>query len=46
MTRTSYGQPIPNGKLIIHNAESIEDLNKDFSVDVGLPETPSWPCKR
>ena len=37
MTRTSYGQPIPDGKLIIHNAESIEDLNKDFSVDVGLP---------
>ena len=37
MTRTSYGQPIPNGKLIIHNAESIEDLNKDFSVDVGIP---------
>ena len=37
MTRTSYGQPIPYGKVIIHNTESIEDLNKDFSVDVGLP---------
>jgi thiamine pyrophosphate-dependent acetolactate synthase large subunit-like protein len=37
MTRTSYGQPIPGGKVIIHNAESIEDINKDFSVDVGLP---------
>ena len=37
MTRTSYGQPIPNGKVIIHNVESIEDINKDFSVDVGLP---------
>ena len=37
MTRTSYGQPIPNGKVIIHNTESIEDLNKDFSVDVGIP---------
>ena len=37
MTRTSYGQPIPSGKVIIHNTESIEDLNKDFSVDVGLP---------
>ena len=37
MTRTSYGQPIPDGKLIIHNTESIEDLNKDFTVDVGLP---------
>ena len=37
MTRTGYGQPIPDGKLIIHNVESIEDINKDFSVDVGLP---------
>ena len=37
MTRTSYGQPIPEGKVIIHNVESIEDINKDFSVDVGLP---------
>ena len=37
MTRTSYGQPIPNGKVIIHNTESIEDINKDFSVDVGIP---------
>ena len=37
MTRTSYGQPIPGGKVIIHNVESIEDINKDYSVDVGLP---------
>jgi acetolactate synthase I/II/III large subunit len=37
MTRTIYGQPIPDGKVIIHNTESIEDINKDFSVDVGLP---------
>ncbi len=37
MTRTSYGQPVPDGKVIIHNVESIEDINKDFSVDVGLP---------
>ena len=37
MTRTSYGQPIPDGKVIIHNVESIDDINKDFSVDVGLP---------
>ena len=37
MTRTGYGQPIPAGKVIIHNVESIEDINKDFSVDVGLP---------
>ena len=37
MTRTGYGQPIPDGKVIIHNVESIEDINKDFSADVGLP---------
>ena len=37
MTRTGYGQPIPGGKVIIHNVESIEDINKDFPVDVGLP---------
>jgi thiamine pyrophosphate-dependent acetolactate synthase large subunit-like protein len=37
LTRTSYGQPIPDGKVMIHNTESIEDLNKDFTVDVGIP---------
>ena len=37
MTRTGYGQPIPDGKVIIHNVDSIEDINKDFAVDVGLP---------
>ena len=37
MTRTSYGQPIPDGKVIIHSVESVEDINKDYSVDVGLP---------
>ena len=37
MTRTGYGQPIPEGKVIIHSVEGIEDINKDFSVDVGLP---------
>ena len=37
LTRTSYGQPIPDGKVIIHSVESIEDINKDYSVGVGLP---------
>jgi thiamine pyrophosphate-dependent acetolactate synthase large subunit-like protein len=37
LTRTSYGQPIPAGKTIIHNTESLEDLNKDYTVAVGLP---------
>jgi acetolactate synthase I/II/III large subunit len=37
LTRTSYGQPIPPGKVIIHNTESLEDINKDYTVEVGLP---------
>jgi thiamine pyrophosphate-dependent acetolactate synthase large subunit-like protein len=37
MTRTGYGQPIPEGKLIIHNVGSLEDINKDFAADVALP---------
>ncbi len=37
LTRTSYGQPIPDDKVIIHNVDSIEDINKDYNVDVGLP---------
>ena len=37
MTRTPYGQPIPEGKTIIHNVEGIDDINKDYSVTVGLP---------
>ena len=37
MTKTKYGQPIPDGKVIIHNVEGIDDINKDFPVDVGLP---------
>ena len=37
LTRTSYGQPIPAGKVIIHNTESIEDLDKDYTVEIGLP---------
>jgi thiamine pyrophosphate-dependent acetolactate synthase large subunit-like protein len=37
LTRTSYGQPIPDGKIILHNTESLEDINKDYTVAVGLP---------
>jgi thiamine pyrophosphate-dependent acetolactate synthase large subunit-like protein len=37
LTRTSYGQPIPPGKIMVHNTESIEDLNKDYDIAVGLP---------
>jgi thiamine pyrophosphate-dependent acetolactate synthase large subunit-like protein len=37
LTRTGYGQPIPDGKIMIHNTESLEDIDKDYSVEVGLP---------
>jgi thiamine pyrophosphate-dependent acetolactate synthase large subunit-like protein len=37
LTRTSYGQPIPDGKIMIHNTESLEDINKDYFTAVGLP---------
>lgn len=37
MTRTTYGQAIPDGKTIVHNVDRIEDINKDYSVAVGLP---------
>ncbi len=37
MTRTSYGQAIPPGKTLLHNTESLEDIGKDYNIDVGLP---------
>ena len=37
LTRTPYGQPIPDGKIIIHNTENREDINKDYPVEIGLP---------
>ena len=37
LTKTPYGQPIPDGKIIIHNTESPEDINKDYPVEIGLP---------
>ena len=37
LTRSHYGQPIPDGKTIIQNVEGIEDINKDYAVSVGLP---------
>ncbi len=37
LTRTLFGLAIPDGKTIIHNTESIEDLNKDYDVEVGIP---------
>ncbi|HJO83923.1 MAG TPA: thiamine pyrophosphate-dependent enzyme, partial [SAR202 cluster bacterium] len=37
LTKTNYGQAIPPGKTIIHNTENIDEINKDESVEVGLP---------
>ena len=37
MTRTGYGQQVPPGKTIIHNVGSLEDINKDFGVNVAIP---------
>ena len=37
MTRTGYGQAVPDGKTIIHNVLSVEDINKDFDVHIALP---------
>ena len=36
LTRTGYGQPIPGGKIIIHNTDNITDINKDEAADVAL----------
>jgi len=36
MTKTGYAQPIPPGKMIIHSVASVEDINKDYSVNIGL----------
>ena len=37
LTRTGYGQPIPGGKIMIHNTESLEEIGKDYNIEVGLP---------
>ena len=36
LTRTSYGQPVPPGKILIQNTNNPDDINKDESVDIGL----------
>ena len=37
LTHTGYGQPIPPGKTLIQNTDNIDDINKQESIDVGLP---------
>lgn len=36
LTRTTFGIDIPAGKFLIHGTVSGEDINKEYSVDVGL----------
>ena len=36
LTRTLFGIDIPDGKFLIHSTVSSEDINKDYTVDVGL----------
>ncbi|NKB97114.1 MAG: thiamine pyrophosphate-requiring protein [Pseudomonadales bacterium] len=36
LTRTAFGQDIPAGKFMIHSTVSVEDINKDYQVDIGL----------
>ncbi|MEM7017878.1 MAG: thiamine pyrophosphate-requiring protein [Pseudomonadota bacterium] len=36
LTRTTFGIDIPAGKTLIHSTVSAEDLNKDYTVDIGL----------
>ena len=36
LTRTAFGQDIPDGKFMIHSTVSAEDINKDYQVDIGL----------
>ena len=36
LTRTGFGLPIPNNKVLIQSTISGEDINKDYDVDLGL----------
>jgi len=36
LTRTTFGIDIPPGKTLIHSTVSGEDLNKDYTVGIGL----------
>ena len=36
LTITNYGIQIPDGKFMIHSTASAEDINKDYSIDIGL----------
>ena len=37
LTITGYGQPVPPGKILIQNTDNVDEINKQESVDIGLP---------
>ena len=38
LTRTNYGIDVPSeGKFMIHSTNNVDDINKDYSIDIGLP---------
>jgi thiamine pyrophosphate-dependent acetolactate synthase large subunit-like protein len=36
LTRTSFGIDMPPGKFLIHSTINADDINKDYTVDLGL----------
>lgn len=36
LTRTGFGIDIPDNKILIHSTVSSEDINKDYTVDIGM----------
>ena len=36
LTRTNFGIDIPSGKCMIHANVNVEDINKDYDIDIGL----------
>ena len=38
LTRTNYGIDVPSeGKFMIHSTNNVDDINKDYTIDIGLP---------
>ncbi len=37
LTKTSFGPPVPKGKVIIHSTNDPSDINKDHRADIGIP---------
>ena len=35
-SKTTFGIDIPEGKFIIHNTNNVEDIDKEYSTEIGL----------